>query len=316
MKTSRIVALVIGCLLLVPGLGMLFGGGLLGLAYTTGRNDAGYFSSSVIGLRTATAAITAETPTLTTDLQKSTWVIDTLDTDVRLRATAVSGDVGTFLGIGPAADVDAYLSGVGHAEIIGLTKGTPVYRTSEGGWKAAAPGDQTFWVASTQGVGTQELSWHPTDGRWAAVIMNADGSPGVSVAGMVQIKAGFLLPLLIILLIAGFVTTAGAIVLIVVGASGRRTGKTDRGWAPVVGGAVPADAAGSATAEHPVVLTAHLDPGLSRWKWMVKWFLAIPHYVILTFLWPAFLVVTVIAGSASCSPAATPAGCSTSPAVC
>src|SRR6478609_656180 len=51
-----------------------------------------------------------------------------------------------------------------------------------------------------------------------------------------------------------------------------------------------------ATPEHPVALTARLDPGLSRWKWLVKWFLAIPHYLILAFLWPAFLVVTVIAG--------------------
>src|SRR6476619_852105 len=51
-----------------------------------------------------------------------------------------------------------------------------------------------------------------------------------------------------------------------------------------------------ATPERPVALTAYLDPGLSRWKWLVKWFLAIPHYLILVFLWPAFLVVTVIAG--------------------
>ena len=51
-----------------------------------------------------------------------------------------------------------------------------------------------------------------------------------------------------------------------------------------------------ASSKHPLVLTAHLDPGLSRWKWLVKWFLAIPHYFLLAFLWPAFLVVTVIAG--------------------
>ena len=54
----------------------------------------------------------------------------------------------------------------------------------------------------------------------------------------------------------------------------------------------------NAAGSYPLVLTAHLDPGLSRWRWLVKWFLAIPHYFLLAFLWPAFLVVTVVAGFA------------------
>ncbi|MDX3520231.1 DUF4389 domain-containing protein [Streptomyces scabiei] len=45
----------------------------------------------------------------------------------------------------------------------------------------------------------------------------------------------------------------------------------------------------------PVRLTAICDPQLSRWLWLVKWLLALPHYVVLVFLWLAFTVVGVVA---------------------
>jgi hypothetical protein len=73
MRPSRIVALIIGCLLLLPGIGLLIGGGVLGIAYAAGRNDSGYFQSTLIDLHSPTAAITAETPALTTDLETPTW---------------------------------------------------------------------------------------------------------------------------------------------------------------------------------------------------------------------------------------------------
>jgi uncharacterized protein DUF4389 len=51
----------------------------------------------------------------------------------------------------------------------------------------------------------------------------------------------------------------------------------------------------TATAGYPVHVRGRLDPGLSRWLWLVKWFLAIPHYVVLAFLWIGFAVCTVLA---------------------
>ncbi|MFE0700629.1 DUF4389 domain-containing protein [Streptomyces sp. NPDC058872] len=45
----------------------------------------------------------------------------------------------------------------------------------------------------------------------------------------------------------------------------------------------------------PVAVTAELDGRLSRWLWLVKWILVIPHWIVLFFLWIAFFVVTVIA---------------------
>ncbi len=46
---------------------------------------------------------------------------------------------------------------------------------------------------------------------------------------------------------------------------------------------------------YPVRVRGDLDPALSRWQWLVKWILAIPHYIVLLFLHIAYFVVTVIA---------------------
>src|SRR4051794_26436499 len=48
-------------------------------------------------------------------------------------------------------------------------------------------------------------------------------------------------------------------------------------------------------APYPLRLTGELAPRLSRGLWLVKWLLAIPHFVVLFFLWIAFVVVSVIA---------------------
>ena len=46
---------------------------------------------------------------------------------------------------------------------------------------------------------------------------------------------------------------------------------------------------------YPVTIKGELAPDLSRWLWLVKWVLVIPLFVVLVFLWIAFLVLTVIA---------------------
>jgi len=47
-----------------------------------------------------------------------------------------------------------------------------------------------------------------------------------------------------------------------------------------------------------VRLDGTLDPRLSRWLWLVKMVLAIPHFVILAALWIPFILTTLFAGIA------------------
>jgi hypothetical protein len=63
--------------------------------------------------------------------------------------------------------------------------------------------------------------------------------------------------------------------------------------------ATPTARSGAPTpAPYPLRLRATLDPDLSRWKWLVKWVLVLPHIVVLMALWVMFVVLTIAAGVA------------------
>jgi Domain of unknown function (DUF4389) len=51
----------------------------------------------------------------------------------------------------------------------------------------------------------------------------------------------------------------------------------------------------SAASTYPVHVDGELQPDLSRWLWLIKWVLAVPHVICLAFLWIAFTLLTIVA---------------------
>ena len=132
--------------------------------------------------------------------------LDAVQGDVRVRATAAGP--GAFVGIGPADAVAGYLAAVDRERVVDLSSGRAVQQRLPGGAPATPPAQQTFWVASAAGPGTQRLTWTPTDGRWVVAVMNADGSRPVDG----ELFAGATLPHLRWLWIGLFVGAALALV--------------------------------------------------------------------------------------------------------
>jgi hypothetical protein len=52
------------------------------------------------------------------------------------------------------------------------------------------------------------------------------------------------------------------------------------------------------TLTYPARLDGRYDPATSRWLWLVKFVLVIPHLIVLAFLWLAVLLTTVVSGFA------------------
>ena len=110
---------------------------------------------------------------------------------VRIDPTSSAGKP-AFIGIARTTDVDAYLDQVAHDEITDLDFDPFTTETARraGEGRPAMPAAQTFWAASSADGST--LDWKVREGDWTAVVMNADGSPGVSV----DAKAGAKVPLI------------------------------------------------------------------------------------------------------------------------
>ena len=283
---GRILMIVAGALIVLVAGAVVLAGLVLTWAHATQRDDDGFFSTSSERLDTATPAIVSDELDLGVSPSDTRW-FDAGDlATVRLDVEGV-GESEAFVGIGPAADVRGYLDDVAQAQIedVDLDPFRVEYQFRDGTDEADPPTEQDFWVA--QGTDGEPLVWDLESGDWVVVVMNTDGSAGVSVDAAVAAKVDWLLPLGIGLLTGGFVALVGGALLLVFGAVGLSRHSAQH--PPAVA------AVGSTVSQTPIRLTGHLDDGLSRWLWLVKWVLVIPHVIVLAFLWVGVGVVWIIA---------------------
>lgn len=192
------------------GVLFLLGGG--GLAATAGLQAAsgGAFTTPQQHLTTPAAALKTD------EIQVDSDSAHAADPDpdigelaeVTLTVRASDPDVPIFVGIGPTAQVERYLRDTSHADFVSaeLDPVRPSFRQMPGG--AARPPDaQEFWVASSSGTGTRQLTWDKTQGAWSAVALRLDGRPGVDIHARIGLRFGFLTPA------AAGILTAGALLL-------------------------------------------------------------------------------------------------------
>jgi hypothetical protein len=292
---GRITLVVIGSIAALLGAAMLVGGGALLWADQTQRDEEGYLTSPAEQFESSSYAIVSEPIDLvSSDSEVADWFLsDDVLGDVRLRMT---GD-DVFLGVGRSDAVEEYLGRVERDRVSDLDP--PEYEREGGGAPESPPAEQDFWVATASGSGEQALTWRPESANWTVVVMNVDASAGVAAELRAGAEVDFVLWVAIGLLIAGAVFVLGGAGLIYLGARHSTT--------PATASAVAAGAAADPLLArpraaqptlYPVAVIGELQPDVSRWLWLVKWLLAIPHYIVLVFLWIAYSVLTLIAGFA------------------
>lgn len=216
----RVIAVAAGAVLLVVSLGLLGGGGVA--AWADLQQRGGYLTTGTAAYSTGGYALASDPVSLPDGWGWAGAVIG----DVRIRVTP--GNKAVFAGIAPAGEVERYLTGVGYASVTAFGGHAAVEHP---GTAAPPPLSTVRWVARAQGAGPQTLTWRARGGDWTAVVMNADGSPGVAVRADVGVTSPALPWLAGELLAAGVMIGLLAAALIVIPVR-MASGRVGAPWPP------------------------------------------------------------------------------------
>ena len=245
-NAKRIVSTIFGIMFLLISIGLILGGTVLVVAVNTFSDSQGYITPLSYTFSDPKAvAVTGIIPfsDWNQNGQSSQWSITTNPGDfVSFRINALN----EFIGIGPKADVESYLSNSSYILINSFnfncviqcktTVNTTTVNTANiGTLVSSPPSSQAFWTITNHNSGP--LVWAPTSAQLQSktdlmiVVMNSNGSAGINnVPVSVGVKIPILMAIGIGLLVFGIIFFILSIVLFVVAvkAKGARTPITSR----------------------------------------------------------------------------------------
>ena len=217
MSAGRVVLIVLGSMGVLFGVAVLAGGGFLLWADRTQRDD-GYLTTPTERFATPTYALTRTR--LEVDTDGEGWILnESWFGKIRIRgespATRPSSSVSGRRRRSPDTSEPSPTRTFRTSTSI---RSRATYLSVSGGAPQAPPTEQSFWAASASGVGTGTLTWKVREGDWSVVLMNADGSRGVTADIDLGAKLSFLLWVAIGLLIGGVLVVGGSTALVVLAA--------------------------------------------------------------------------------------------------
>ena len=212
----RILMGLLGVVGLIAATSLLFGGGSLLVLESTLADEEGFIESVPFDIEVDGYAVVAGPAEidLTPDVPIDLGEIATL----RIRASHEDPGSGLFVGVAYADDVDVYLGGVPHAIVEDLDEEefSLTYRVDASGELPGAPGEQSFWIESTHGLGMQTVEWEIETGDVSFVVMNEDATDGMSFEAIVGARVPLIRTAGTGLLIAGGVALAVGTILLAI----------------------------------------------------------------------------------------------------
>jgi hypothetical protein len=219
---KRAIVIVIGVILLLGGLVTAVAGGALMALFgssSTLSSGQGRVATSTNGLVTAMD-----------DIKGTSGFASTVDQPT-LRVSVNGAGREVFIGIGPAAAVDRYLSGSSVDKVTDFEVDPFRLKTvhQAGTAQPQPPSAQTFWTAQASRR-QATLNWKISDGSYRLVVMNADVSPGLTVDGKFALTIPHLFAIGIGILVAGILVTLVGLLILVLGLR-MRQGRPDARYA-------------------------------------------------------------------------------------